>query len=80
MELLFHHQITRIRSLVVGMDGVEVRCLDDVDLNAYVSRCLNGGMEQAFCFVVAHLLLNGPNGRLPFLGCNRVGVGLSGAT
>jgi hypothetical protein len=41
MEALFNFQIARVMALAIGVNGVEVRGIDDVDFNASMASSVN---------------------------------------
>ncbi len=78
VEAFFHRQITGVGALVFGVNGVEVRCFHHFDVHPGILGGVHGGVKKTTCFFLAPLLSNGTNGVSPFLGCNRVRVGLRG--
>ena len=74
VKAFFHVEVAGVGALVVGVDGVEVGRLDDLEVNACVFGRLDRGMKQTAGFVFAQFLSDSPNGIAPFLGANRVGV------
>ena len=63
--------------MIVRMDGVEVGSFYDFDVHACISSGFNGGVEEASGFSFPPLFGDGSDGVPPFLGRNRVWVGLS---
>ncbi len=80
METVFHRQVAGVSALIVGMNGVEVGCFHHFNVHASIFCGFNGGVKQTACFTLTPLLGNGLDGIPPFLGCDRIGVGLSRAS
>ena len=78
VQALFRREVTGVRALVVGMNGVEVGCFHHLDVHPDVFGSVHRSVQQTASFLLAPLIGYGTNGVPPFLGRDGIGVGLCG--
>ena len=78
VQALFRGEVTGIRALVVGMNGVEVGGFHHLDVHSGVLGSVHRSVQQTTSFLLAPLIGHGTNGVPPFLSRDGVGVGLCG--
>ena len=78
VKAFFHGEVPGVGALIFGMNGVEVGGFHHLNVHACILCSLHRGVQQTPGFFLAPLVGYGTNGVTPFLGGNRVGVGLCG--